>query len=305
MQIFCKDHALLAGIKEVVQLLGVGAYEPRRLKVKTLKDGDWVEPWETIATLEGGYSTFAHLETLYLGILARRTMIATNVREIVDMVKPKPVLFFGARFDYFLNQEGDGYAAFLGGAEGVSTDAGASWLKERGMGTIPHGLIAAYGGDTVAACEAFDRHIPSTVKRIALVDFDNDCVNTSVAVARALGRRLWAVRLDTSEKLRDRSVKKKGKKSFGVCAELVWNVRHALDREGFSWVRIVVSGGFNVERIRRFKRQSVPFDAVGIGSGFFGRRFDFTADVVKVNGKACAKVGRGFRPNPRLKTIKW
>ena len=47
-------------------------------------------------------------------------------------------------------QTGDGWAAHVAGAIGVSTDAQASWWGGRGMGTVPHGLIAAYDGDTVA-----------------------------------------------------------------------------------------------------------------------------------------------------------
>lgn len=301
MQIFCKQYAVLAGMGEVRELLRDGAFHPGSLRIRSLRDGHRIRPWETVATIEGSYADFVHLETLYLGILARRTMVATNVREVVDLASPRPVLFFGARFDHYENQEGDGYAAFLGGAQGVSTDAGAAWKHGEGMGTIPHGLIAAYEGDTVAACLAFDKHMPRHIKRIALVDFDNDCACTSLEVARALGKRLWGVRLDTSETLRDRSVRKGGRRHFGVCADLVRNVRRALDRGGFPWVKIIVSGGFNTERVRRFIAHRVPFDAVGIGSSFYQRRIDFTADVVKVNGKPCAKVGRTYRPNPRLR----
>lgn len=300
MQIFCKERALLAGIDEVVTLLNTCAYNAGKLRVTSLSEGTFIKPWETVLTIEGIYSDFVHLETLYLGLLARRTMIATNVHESVQVARPKPVLFFGARFDHFLNQEGDGYAAIVGGAVNVSTDAGARWIRSRGIGTIPHGLIAAYGGDTVAACLAFDRRMPPEVLRIALVDFENDCVGTSLKVARALGKNLWGVRLDTSETLRDRSIKGRGRVSQGVCAELVFKVRRALDREGFNRVKIIVSGGFTPERLRDFKRQRVPFDAVGIGSFFFRKRIDFTADVVKVNGKPCAKVGRRYRPNARL-----
>jgi len=252
----------------------------------------------------GDYTSFIHLETVYLGILARRTSIATAVRRVAEVAGSRPVLFFSARFDHFLNQPGDGYAAKMGGASGVSTEANTAWLAgERAFGTIPHGLIAALGGDTVKASLAFDRWIPRSVKRIALVDFENDCVKTSLAVARALGRRLWGVRLDTAREIRDRSVKGKGEASKGVSPELVRNVRQALNQAGYRWVRIIVSGGFNADRIRDFVRKSVPFDAVGIGSAFLHERIEFTADIVKVNGRPCAKVGRKFRANPRLRRV--
>lgn len=135
------------------------------------------------------------------------------------------------------------------------------------------------------------------------MDFENDCVGTSLSVAYALGRRLWGVRLDTSGDLRDRSVKGRDSASCGVCPELVRNVRRALDQHGYRWVKIIVSGGFNKDRILDFKRRNVPFDAVGIGSALLRTHIDFTADIVSVGGKPCAKFGRRFRSNPRLKPV--
>ncbi|HKI94864.1 MAG TPA: hypothetical protein VJ992_06185 [Gemmatimonadales bacterium] len=120
-----------------------------------------------------------------------------------------------------------------------------------------------------------------------------------------LGECLYGVRLDTAETLVDRSViPQMGRfKPTGVTPQLVWNVRRALDREGFQHVRIVVSGGFTVEKIRHFERQGVPVDAYGVGSSLYGGRFDFTADVVMVEGRPCAKVGREYRPNDRLERV--
>jgi nicotinate phosphoribosyltransferase len=92
-------------------------------------------------------------------------------------------------------------------------------------------------------------------------------------------------------------------KPTGVNPQLVRNVRDALDREGFQQVKIVVSGGFTVEKIRAFEEQGVPVDMYGVGSSLFQGRFDFTADVVRVDGRDCAKVGRRFLPNPRLERV--
>jgi nicotinate phosphoribosyltransferase len=304
MQVFCKKVALLCGVNEAAACLRVGSRQPGRFKIYALRDGDRIKPWESVMHVVGDYAAFAHLETLYLGILARRTALATSVRSVVQAADKKPVLFFSARFDHYSNQPGDGYAASVGGVAGLSTDANISWLKGReSFGTIPHGLIAAYNGDTVKASLRFDRYMPRSIQRIVLVDFENDCARTSVAVARALGKRLWGVRLDTAREIRDFSVKGRGPKSYGVSAELVWNVRRALDREGFSWVRIIVSGGFDAERVREFVRKRVPFDGVGVGSSFYHDRIDFTADIVKVDGRPCAKVGRQYRPNRRMKRI--
>ena len=305
MQVFGKQHAYLGGVDEAIAILKQCAIEWNDLVVHALYDGDEIEPWETVMLIEGPYDAFAHLETLYLGVLARRTKVGTNTRRVVDAARPKEVMFFPARHDHWLVQTGDGYAAHIAGAIGVSTDAQASWWGSEGVGTVPHALIAAYGGDTVRATRLFAEHIPESVRVVTLVDFDNDCVGTSLACARALGPRLYGVRLDTSETIVDRSIiPEMGTfKPTGVNPQLVRNVRGALDREGFTHVRIVVSGGFTVEKIRQFEEQQVPVDAYGVGSSLYQGRFDFTADVVLVDGKPVAKVGRVYRPNPRLERV--
>ena len=122
---------------------------------------------------------------------------------------------------------------------------------------------------------------------LALVDYENDVARTSVEVARALGDRLWGVRLDTSEHMVDTSLLSQlGKfRPTGVNPQLVWNVRNALDGEGFGDVQIVVSGGFDADRVQEFEDEGAPVDAYGIGSAAYKGTFDFTADVVQVDGK--------------------
>jgi nicotinate phosphoribosyltransferase len=305
MQVFAKTHAYLGGTDEAIAILKLCADRWDELTVSALYDGDEIQPWETAMLIEGPYDAFANLETLYLGVLARRTRVGTNTRLVVEAAKPKQVMFFPARHDHWLVQTGDGYAAHIAGAIGVSTDAQASWWGSEGVGTVPHALIAAYGGDTVLASQKFAEHMPDGVSLVTLVDFENDCVGTSLRVARALGARLYGVRLDTSETLVDKSViSQMGTfKPTGVNPQLVWNVRRALDKEGFRHVKIVVSGGFTAEKIRHFEEQRVPVDAYGVGSSLFQGRFDFTADVVRVEGKPVAKVGRAYRPNQRLERV--
>jgi len=305
MQVFGKTHAFLGGIDEAIAILKLCSADWQELRVQALYDGDEVEPWETVLLVEGPYDAFAHLETLYLGVLSRRTRVGTNTRRVVEAAAPKQIMFFPARHDHWLVQTGDGYAAHVAGAIGVSTDAQASWWGSEGIGTVPHALIAAYDGDTVLATQKFAEYCPPEVQVVTLVDFENDCVETSLKAARAMGDRLYGVRLDTSEKLVDRSVfPQMGRfKPTGVCPQLVWNVRSALDRAGFQNVRIVVSGGFDVEKIQEFESQGVPVDAYGVGSSLFQGRYDFTADVVLKDGVPCAKVGREYRPNPRLEPV--
>ena len=305
MQVFGKSAAHLGGIDEAIAILKLCSERWDELGVHALYDGDAIEPWETVLTIEGPYDAFANLETLYLGVLARRTRVGTNTRVVVEAARPKEVMFFPARHDHWLVQTGDGYAAHIAGAIGVSTDAQASWWGSEGIGTVPHAMIAAYGGDTVLATRKFAEYMPEGVRLITLVDFDNDCVGTSLAAARALGDRLYGVRLDTSETMVDKSIiQEMGHfKPTGVNPQLVWNVRRALDAAGFQRVKIIVSGGFSPEKILQFEKEGVPVDGYGVGSWLFQGRFDFTGDVVMVDGKPVSKAGRRYRPNPRLERV--
>lgn len=318
VQVFQRDHSVLGGVDEALAILrlcsgrrvetgGVRTWEPGwdALAVHALHDGDEVEPWETVLTIEGDYSLFAHLETLYLGVLARRTLISRNVRDVVAAAGGKPILYFPARFDHWQVQTGDGWAAHVAGAIGVSTDAQASWWGGKGMGTVPHGLIAAYGGDTVRAAERFADRFADELHVTVLVDFENDSVRTALEVADALGPRLWGVRLDTSNTMVDRSLWHEMGRFVptGVVPELVHKVRRALDNAGHPNVRIVASGGFDAQRIRELERAGVPVDAYGVGTSLLRGSNDFTADVVRANGVPCAKVGREERPNARLELV--
>ena len=305
MQVFQKKEAVLGGMDEAIAILKLCSHGWRELVTHALHDGDVIEPWETVLTIEGDYTLFGHLETVYLGVLARRTLIATNVRQVVEAANGKQILYFPARHDHHRVQTGDGYAAHIAGAIGVSTDAQASWWGGRGIGTVPHGLIAAYDGDTVLAARRFATWAPGDLNIVVLVDFENDSVRTSLEVARALGPRLWGVRLDTSGDLVDRALwdEMGDFDPRGVNERLVRRVRSALDDEGFRDVRIVVSGGFTVEKIRAFEERGVPVDAYGVGSSLIRGENDFTADVVMTDGKPCAKTGRWLRSNSRLELV--
>jgi nicotinate phosphoribosyltransferase len=311
MQVFQKQDSVLGGIDEAIAVLKTsaghsadGEWVPGwdQLVVHALHEGDRIAPRETVMTIEGDYSLFAHLETVYLGSLARRSLIMRNVAEVVQAARGKQIFYFPARHDHWLVQTGDGWSAHVAGAIGVSTDAQASWWGGRGIGTVPHGLIAAYGGDTVKAAVKFAERFHSDMNITVLVDFDNDSVATALEVAEALGPKLWGVRLDTSEQLVDRSLwdDMGGFSPTGVNPRLVEKVRGALDGAGFSDVKIVVSGGFTADRIREFEAKEVPVDAYGVGSSLIRGQNDFTADVVLLDGRPCAKVGRAYAPNPRL-----
>ena len=346
MQVFQKrSDVCLCGVDEAICILRSALGDDfGRLDVFALYDGDIIDRGETAMLIEGDYSLFAHLETVYLGALSRRTRVATNVYRTMREASrhtSKPVLFFPARFDIYQCQAGDGYAYdvalrclgidSLTDGYGVSTPAQGDWWGSKALGTIPHSLQAAYGGDVVLSALKFAEHINPQVKRIVLVDYHNDCVRTTLEVADAFLERylpgrdpryeLFGVRLDTSETVVDESVC--GRMELfpptGVNPQLVKNVHEALreraarhpqgsvERRFYKRIGIVCSGGFTPEKIAEFERLRLPVSAYGIGSSMFAGSYDFTADVVsrKVDGawRDEAKVGRRHHPNERLELV--
>jgi nicotinate phosphoribosyltransferase len=158
---------------------------------------------------------------------------------------------------------------------------------------MPHALILVMG-DTAGATLAFDRHMPTDLPRVSLVDTFRDEAEESLIVARALEGKLSGVRLDTPAEL------------GGVTAEMVKEVRARLDLEGFKDVKVFVSGGIDPERIRYFIENEAPVDGFGVGSHISGARpIDFTADLHEIEGRPIAKRGRvpGITPNPRLRRV--
>jgi nicotinate phosphoribosyltransferase len=333
---------------------GHGPVRRPALRVMAIGDGDLASPGEPVLVVRGRYRDFAHLETPILGVLTRAGRVATNVYEALGAAGGKPILFFPARFDLPQTQEVDGYAYHLALAAHarstgrtvapfISTEAqGAIW-GGTGTGTIPHAYILCHLGDTAEAMEAFCRHLPPSIQRVALVDTTNDCVGESVRTARRLfdehlrhlkagraelARRfvLHGVRADTAADLRDRSVppSRDPRQERGVTPILVRLIREALDRVPsalpvsgrwrraagpyFRSIRIIATGGFDVEKIRFFESRRAPVDIYGIGSWFLrGPANDYTADVVRVKIGSryaiVAKTGRGPRPNPRLRPV--
>ncbi len=274
-------------------------------------EGD-LENVTPVLRVRGRYRDFAMLETPTLGALTRGSRVATNVYEVLRAARGKQVMFFPARFDAHEVQAADGYAYQVAVQlfnqnygkslpPQVSTDAQGDWWGGVGSGTVAHSAIACFLGDTPEAMMAFAATRPPEVPRIALVDFRNDCVGTSLAVVRRMFTRhlellragkpgeaqkykLYAVRPDTASNLRDVSVPPLGDRRLdcGVNARLVFALREALDTDWASWdlpteerelarqysrdVRIAVTGGFTPAKIREFEDLKVPADIYGVGS---------------------------------------
>ena len=292
MEVFPRRDGILCGIDQVKALLRQ-VLPKEDSEVWALDEGQSFRRKEVVLRITAPYQSFGVYETCYLGILAHSSGWATASRECIEAARGLPVLSFGARHVHPSVVATMEYSALVGGCSGCASTAGARLAGTSPVGTIPHALIIIMGS-TADATLAFDREMPPGVPRIALVDTFEDEVRESVAVAKAMERRLNAVRLDTpSERGR-------------VTAELVKEVRAWLDLEGYREVGIAVSGGLDPDRIRYFLDEAAPVDTFAVGSYISDARpLDFTADLHEVDGRPIAKRGRmpGVTPNPRLKPV--
>ncbi len=291
MEVFPNHDGILCGINEALDLLA--QVLPEDSEVWALAEGAPMSAKEVVLRITAPYSRFGLYETAILGMLAQTSGWATAARACVEAAEGIPVISFGARHVHPNVAARLEYAAIVGGCAGCATSAGADLAGVEASGTIPHAMILIFG-DTVRATEAFDRHMPPEVRRVALVDTFKDECEESLRVAEALGRRLWGVRLDTPPE--------RGR----VTPELVKELRARLDQAGYTWVKIVVSGGVDAARIRLFREQQAPVDVFGVGSAISSAPpIDFTGDLKVVAGKPIAKRGRipGITPNPRLQLV--
>jgi len=292
MEFFAGRAGIFCGMEEVKALLARVLSEGKR-EVWALADGDAIKDREVVLRITAPYQSYGLYETAIDGILAHCSGWATAARECVEAAQGIPVVSFGARHVYPSVAGVMDYSAIVGGCAGCSSIVGAKLAGIEPSGTIPHALILVIG-DTVKATLAFDKHMPSSILRVSLVATFKDEAEESVLVAQALGKKLDSVRLDTpSERGR-------------VTPALVREVRARLDLAGFKKVKIFVSGGISVERIRQFIEAGAPVDGFGVGSYITGAKpLDITADLHEIAGKPIAKRGRipGITPNPRLKRI--
>ncbi|MCR4941187.1 MAG: nicotinate phosphoribosyltransferase [Campylobacter sp.] len=301
-----KDDVMLCGIDEVLALLKCFACNPENLEIYALNDGDIISAGEPVLKIRGSYSDFGFLESAIDAILARRSSVATNVMRILRVAGKKTVFSMADRQDDIATQIGDGYATRVAGIDLVSTDAQGLWWGGKGNGTMPHALVQMCGGDILKAANLYSNYFKDA-KVTALVDYNNDVITDALKVANALGERLNGVRVDTSANLIDKYFNDKDCSGFdphGVCKELIFALRQNLDKAGFNWVKIIVSSGFNAQKIADFEAHGTPVDIYGVGTSFVNNMTcGFTGDLVMLNGKDEAKFGRKNIASNRLEKV--
>lgn len=286
-EIFARKSGIFAGIQEAFNVL-----KDKDLEIWALPEGESFNAKETVMRIIGPYREFAIYETILLGILASSCGWATAARECREACQDKPFIIFGSRHVHPSVAPVMERAAVIGGANGASNILAAKLLGMEASGTLPHAsfLIA---GDTLPVAVAYDKTMPADHQRTVLIDTFKDEAEEALRVARALGKNLYAIRLDTPSE------------RGGVTPELIREVRARLDLEGFDYVKIFVSGGLYPEKIRALSEAGA--DAFGIGSYISGASaIDMTMDIKEVEGKPIAKRGRipGRVENEKLIRLK-
>jgi nicotinate phosphoribosyltransferase len=286
---------------------------------------------ETIMIIEGRIQELIEIETLYLGVISAASSkpldfkeIKKNAENIVKAAEGIPVTYFGARHFHYSEDAMISKICKEAGMVAASTDIGGAAWGADGVGTIPHALVLAYG-DTLTAVARFEKYMPPSAARIALIDTYNREIDDSLAVCEALGENLTAVRMDTpgettsqgSETVSDKELEgldEKYKHGTGVRIAGAWALRRALDKAGFKRVGLFLSSGFSAEKTRAFVEADKRYrelygnpllTAIGTGSISPASRFA-TSDIVSIYDETqrkwidCGKVGRVHSPTDRL-----
>ncbi len=309
VQYFQRDkNIILCGIKHVLDILKKNIKNFNKLKIKTLSDGDIIQDNEPVIEITGNLEKFVFLEGIIDGILTRESSIATNAFNLLKACKNKELIYMNDRSDYYYTQEWDGYAAYIGGIRNFVTKAQTKFLNPKDIkivGTIPHSLIQFYNGNLIKVLEEYKKNMPND-KLVALVDYNNDVINDSLKVLKKFNKEIYALRLDTSKNLIDKSlILLKNKYDInelkGINIHLVNLLRKELDKNNFKNVKIIATSGLDIKTINHLEEKNAPIDMYGVGKAFTNFFVNFTCDSVINNGRKESKIGRKYRKNDKLK----
>ena len=263
---------ILAGVEEAAGLL-----EGVPVDVWAMDEGTLFEPYQPVLRLEGTYVEWAQHETALLGLLCQASGIATKAARCKKAAGERQVISFGARRMHPALAPMIERNAFVGGCDGVAVMKSAELIDADPMGTIPHALVLMVG-DTVEALRAFHEVVDPKVRRVALIDTLQDEKFEAIRVAEALGRDLYAVRLDTPSSRR------------GDFYRILEEVRWELDLRGFTHVRILASGGVDEYEIQAL---NPLVDGYGVGTAIANAPvLNFALDITEIEGRPVAKRGK-------------
>ena len=264
--------ALFAGLEEAMYLM-----KHLPIKVRAMKEGIIFYPYEPVMEIEGRYQDFCVYETAILGLICQASGVTTKAARFKKLAGEKLVASFGARRMHPMLAPMIERNAYIGGCDGVAVVKSGELIGEDPMGTMPHALIICFGS-TVEALKAYDEVLEPKLKRVALIDTFLDEKFECLNVAKALGKKLFAVRFDTPSSRR------------GNFYRLLEESRWELDMRGYRHIKFYVSGGI--------KETDIPVlnpvvDGYGIGTSISNAPVvDYAMDIMEVAGKPLAKRGK-------------
>jgi nicotinate phosphoribosyltransferase len=264
--------AILAGIEEAAALMdGVS------VDVRAMDEGTVFAPYQPVLTLEGVYVDWAKYETALLGLLCQASGIATKAARCKKAAGERAVISFGARRMHPAIAPMIERNAFIGGCDGVAVTKAAELIEADPLGTIPHSLVLMLG-DTVEALKAFHEIIEPKARRVALIDTLQDEKFEALRVAQALGKDLYAVRLDTPSSRR------------GDLYRILEEVRWELNLRGFGHVKLIASGGIDEYEILHLNPVA---DSYGVGTSIANAPvLNFALDIMEIEGQPMSKRGK-------------
>jgi nicotinate phosphoribosyltransferase len=266
------SFGVIAGIEEAAALL-----EGLPVDVWAMDEGTLFGPHQPVLVIEGTYVEWAEYETALLGLLCQASGIATKAARCKRAAGERQVISFGARRMHPALAPMIERNAFIGGCDGVAVTKSAELIDADPTGTIPHSLVLLFG-DTVQALAAFNEVVDQKVRRVALIDTLQDEKFEAIRVAEALGKDLYAVRLDTPSSRR------------GDFFQILSEVRWELDIRGFEHVKILASGGIDEYEI--LKLNSLV-DGYGVGTSIANAPvLSFALDIMEIEGRPMAKRGK-------------
>ncbi|MEJ2725791.1 MAG: nicotinate phosphoribosyltransferase [Deltaproteobacteria bacterium] len=266
------NWAVFAGVEECAELL-----QNLPVDVRIMKEGTLFHPFEPVMEIRGKYLDFGRYETALLGLICQASGVATMAARCRKAAAHRPVVSFGARRMHPTVAPMVERNAYIGGCNGVAVGLGARLVGQEPVGTMPHALILIMG-NTVEATKAFNEIIEPEVDRVSLIDTFNDEKIEALNVAEALGKDLFALRLDTPGSRR------------GDFLQIMEEVRWELDLRGYKHVKLFLSGGLDEYQILKYNARA---DAYGVGTAISDAPVvDFSMDIMEVDGKPVAKRGK-------------
>ena len=266
------SFGVLAGIEEAAGLL-----EGLPIDAWAMDEGTLFGPHQPVLVVEGTYVEWAEYETALLGLLCQASGIATKAARCKRAAGERQVISFGARRMHPALAPMIERNAFIGGCDGVAVTKSAELIDADPTGTIPHALVLLFG-DTVQALTAFNDVVDPKVRRVALIDTLQDEKFEAIRVAEALGKDLFAVRLDTPSSRR------------GDFYQILSEVRWELDIRGHEHVKILASGGIDEYEILKL---NPLVDGYGVGTSIANAPvLSFALDIMEIEGVPMAKRGK-------------